>query len=428
MIRCDVLAATDMRKIVVPAKAKGLLIPIVFGFFAAGCVDLNKPATLETCAKSTTSACVNQKDDAATKDSAAEADASSGSDAGADTPVAAPDAQLLGDSATADASRADTLASPPDGNPDAGVDATATADSAPSDARPTLDIPGDVLSGSDLGADGTQTSADTHTALPDAGEPGADDASDVGSSTADTTAATGDAAQAGDAVPAGNDAAPPSDAAPDSASDTGDGGPDVGSPTDAGSSEVTFKSGRAVGTVMSGYGWVTLGSADTVTSPTCGATNAPITNADPCSANTVWDNPAALCVTGSLPALSQSPTAQEYAANWGIQVGANASEPPAPIGVGFRTITVNATGVPTADVRIEIHRHGDGADATYCTPFASGVALALTSFNTQCWDNSGVKLTDADILTIDKVGMQVSPGSAPISLTNLCLESIVFGN
>jgi hypothetical protein len=54
--------------------------------------------------------------------------------------------------------------------------------------------------------------------------------------------------------------------------------------------------------------------------------------------------------------------------------------------------------------------------------------MNLTSFNTACWDGSGTAFTADDASQIDKVGIQVSSTKAAITVSNLCLKSITFGN
>ena len=47
---------------------------------------------------------------------------------------------------------------------------------------------------------------------------------------------------------------------------------------------------------------------------------------------------------------------------------------------------------------------------------------------TACWDGSGIALTSADVRNIDKAGLQVPSSFTAITLNNLCLTRIVFGN
>jgi hypothetical protein len=56
----------------------------------------------------------------------------------------------------------------------------------------------------------------------------------------------------------------------------------------------------------------------------------------------------------------------------------------------------------------------------------SGTKISITAFNTKCWDSSGTGLTVADLTNIDKAGVQVSSTASAITVTNLCLKSIVF--
>jgi hypothetical protein len=121
--------------------------------------------------------------------------------------------------------------------------------------------------------------------------------------------------------------------------------------------------------------------------------------------------------------------------NWGIQVGVNANDPDAPIGQSFRSVAIVATGIPSnaTELRIELHRFGDDPSKTYCARWTSSTAsVALTSFNTACWDPTGATgtaFTTADAAKIDQVGFQIaSLSTSAITVTNLCLESITFSN
>lgn len=191
---------------------------------------------------------------------------------------------------------------------------------------------------------------------------------------------------------------------------------------------VTFNAGVAKG-AMSGYGWVTMGALDVVTSPTCGSSNAPITSVNTCLATqTNWESSNALCVSGTIPALPANPTSTDYSDNWGMQLGANASDPIGALGKSYSTITLNFTGSPQTGLRATVHRTGDPIGTTYCSLVTSGTAMALTSFNTSCWNNSGTSLTTADLPKIDKVGLEVVSTQSEITVSKLCLTSIVFGS
>jgi hypothetical protein len=366
------------------------MVPAVLTLLALGCVNLDKPQAVAECSAGIGGPCTDDgnRDAALPRIDARDA---LGPDALADVLVAVPDAD------------AQPL---PDGPADAegrsdGSDLVAPDLLPDTQVGPRDTIAADNRPGDDLAADrpGDLASPD---ALPDV-------APDAGS--ADTTD-TGDAPGLPDAPP---------DTAP--GPDTADG------PTnkpDVATTVVTIKSGRGDG-VMTGYGWVTLGASDTVTSPTCGTSNTPITSASPCATSTNWSSSTALCVTGSIPALPEVPTATDYANNWGIQVGVNAKDPNAAIGQAFTTIALNISGTPLSGLRIELHRAGDAVGTTYCARWTSSDPVPLTSFNTACWNNGGTYLTAADAATIDKVGLQVTSGAAAITVTNLCIASIVFG-
>ena len=190
---------------------------------------------------------------------------------------------------------------------------------------------------------------------------------------------------------------------------------------------VTFASGKAAG-AMTGYGWVALGSADTVTDPTCGPSKAAITSAAPCATSTNWSTTTGLCITGSIPALGTPP---DYTGNWGVSVGVNAG-PAAGTGLGqsFASITIAVAGSPATGLRAMVHRSGDPDATSYCYALTPGTAIPLTSFSTTCYNTAtpGTALTAADVPKIDKVSVQVSSGAAAISVASLCINGITFAN
>jgi hypothetical protein len=199
---------------------------------------------------------------------------------------------------------------------------------------------------------------------------------------------------------------------------------------------VCFSTGKASG-VLSGYGWIALGSLDTASSPVCdnskgtGTASDPITNANACTTTTVWSSSDALCISGNIPALPATPAQTDYDNNWGLQIGVNSSDPAGtPIGssASYTTVTFNLTGTPLTGLRAELHRQGDPAGTTYCASLVNGKAITLTSFSTQCYGGTNdIKLTTADIPNIDKVGVQVSSTGTAITVSSLCLTSVQFG-
>jgi hypothetical protein len=372
--------AAEMRRVVTPRKAIGFIAPLAMSLFGLGCVNLDKPTDVAACAANNTCSNGGEKNDAAVPKDDAGGDGESMRDSAA-PPT---DARVEGDAAStfddvsadrADAGQAesaDAVAGTPGDVADAGKPDSRVGDDTVADATPSPDLP-----------------------------PVADVAKDtLGPDMADAAVA--------DTNP------PPMDTGPNNV--------------------VTFNLGKGVG-AMTGYGWAAPGAADSISSPTCAA-GTPITSAAPCLSQTNWGTtypgyPNALCVSGSIPSTTTSP---DTSANWGIQVGVNAADPDnAGIGRPFTTVAVNASGVPSGDVRIEIHRRGDDPGVTYCAAWTNGATpVVLTSFNTDCWDltgTRGIKLTAADVPTIDKVGLQVSPSkTSAITLTNLCMRSITFGN
>jgi len=185
---------------------------------------------------------------------------------------------------------------------------------------------------------------------------------------------------------------------------------------------VTFLNGKAVG-AMTGYGWVALGSADSVSDPTC--SGKPITAAAPCATTTTWASPGSLCLSGSIPALGTPP---DYTANYGVVVGVNATDPAgAGLGQAFTSVTITTTGGPSSGVRAQIHKLGDPDATSYCATLASGTAIPLTKFATDCYNTTPTGVyAAADIPKIDKVSVEVFSASTAITVTSLCITGITF--
>jgi hypothetical protein len=209
----------------------------------------------------------------------------------------------------------------------------------------------------------------------------------------------------------------------------GAGGTGTNVDTGGTSTVVTFQNGAAIGQ-MTGWGWIAQGALDSVTDPTCGDSKALITQSAPCMTATNWNASNALCVTGTIPVVPANATQVDWNNNWGIQIGVDVGNPVGPIGKAYSTIAVSVSNAPTSGFRIELHRTGDPATTTYCFDgLSSGTRVPLTSFNTACWDNSGIAFLAADAAKVDKVGVQVSSTmQAAITLTNMCLNSITFGD
>lgn len=205
-----------------------------------------------------------------------------------------------------------------------------------------------------------------------------------------------------------------------------------------GANSVCFSAGKASG-LMTGYGWIALGSEDTATSPVCdntannGSANQQITTANPCpetGGKTVWTTPdAGLCISGSIPAVS-GPT--DYTANWGLQIGANVDTSGGTLGKSYSSITYtfNASAITPANtaIRAEVHRAGDDPGTTYCATILSGKATSFVAFNTQCWPGgSGTAMTSDDVAKIDKIGIQISSdtGSA-YAVSGFCWSGLSF--
>jgi hypothetical protein len=197
---------------------------------------------------------------------------------------------------------------------------------------------------------------------------------------------------------------------------------------------VTFDQGKAAG-AMTGFGWVALGSLDTITDPTC--QGQAITAATSyCLGETNWNSTSALCMTGSVPALAA--TNPDYNDNWGVMLGVDATinrlgtlgNFGQTLGQSFTSIAITVTGSPSSGLRAEVHRSGDPNGTNYCAAMTSGKAIPFTAFNTKCYDfpPDGVALTLEDVPQIDQIAVQVSSGYAPITVTNLCLTGITFSS
>ncbi len=246
------------------------------------------------------------------------------------------------------------------------------------------------------------------------------------------------------------------------------GGTTGGSCADPASDAVNFCNGQAQG-VMTGYAYIALGKLDTASDPVCAPDSADLNTtqnitaagtdpgACPTTGTTVWQTSDALCITGSIPQLPGSPTQTDYNDNWGLQIGVNTASPPATgpgsgtLGKTYATIAATTTGsvTPTNNaIRLVIHLAGTpDTDNPYCaTMSASGKAITLTSFNTQCWNGGSCgtvpactpgadqskccnQLQDSDIPNIDKIGIQISSDNKfAYDVKNYCLTGYQFGN
>jgi hypothetical protein len=195
---------------------------------------------------------------------------------------------------------------------------------------------------------------------------------------------------------------------------------------------VTFAKGKAAG-AMTGYGWVALGKLDSVTDPTCGPSKTAITSTAACASDPNWSATDKLCISGGCPALPASPTSTDYADNYGIVVGVNAGDKGGTgdasevLGQSFKTISVAASGMPSSEVRIQIHKKGDPDSTSYCIKYSSS-AIDLTKFATDCYATSPTGLFKAaDIPNIDKVSLEAVSASTAVTVTSMCITGITFG-
>lgn len=71
-----------------------------------------------------------------------------------------------------------------------------------------------------------------------------------------------------------------------------------------------------------------------------------------------------------------------------------------------------------------VHRSGDPDGTTYCVPFTPLERIPFTSFNTKCWDGSGLALRPEDVTIIDRIALHVPATASPVSIDNLCLTGL----
>ena len=225
----------------------------------------------------------------------------------------------------------------------------------------------------------------------------------------------------------------------DNAGDVGDTGkgPTTGNDADiAGGKnlEATFVSGRAQG-ALSGYGYVSLGVVDSVTSPTCNGMQIggispsmpPVTFNSTCRPSAItWGSPTGLCVSGSIAGWSSNPSHVDYLIDWGIMVGVATREPVQELGVAYSRITLTVSGWNSDALLAVVHLADDASNLTYCARMTSGNSIRLSSFNTECSFGNGKSLFDKDVEKIDKIGVQVPASQSSITLSDFCLTKIEF--
>lgn len=202
--------------------------------------------------------------------------------------------------------------------------------------------------------------------------------------------------------------------------------PDGGVPPDAanpGGKVVSIVDGQAQG-AMTGWGWVDLGADDTVTDPLCLDPYGPIEAGVSCM-DTLWSTSSAFCVSGYIPALD--PDAPDYTYNWGIRINVGATADGAgTLGQSFSSLALSLTGSPQSGLRVNVHRKGDPSGTVYCAAATAGTYVSFSSFNTDCWDDSGKSLSSADVATIDRISLLVPSDFSSITVSDLCLTGITF--
>jgi hypothetical protein len=234
--------------------------------------------------------------------------------------------------------------------------------------------------------------------------------------------------------------------ASDSNNNGGSNGSGGGSCTNPPADGVCFGAGQATGggnlSNVNGYGWVALGSADSVSSPVCdntangGGASETITQAKPCpeaGGKSVWTNPEqGLCISGTIPVV----TGGDYTGNWGLQIGMNITKDAGgTLGKSYKNITFNyGSGVSpaTSEIRGEIHVANDpnldASHSNYCAVIQPGKPVLLSAFNTECWTGgAGKPMPDSAVANIDKVGVQISSDiNSKYDVSNFCWTGFTF--
>lgn len=187
---------------------------------------------------------------------------------------------------------------------------------------------------------------------------------------------------------------------------------------------VTFSSGQAAG-AMSGLAWVAPSAAASITNPLCDGR--PITSEQMCSKVPSWSPANALCISGTIPALPASPTADDFADNWGVLFGVNATPDSATgvLGRSYKNVTFMVSGTPQSGLLASVHRQGESL--AYMAALVPGVPISFTKFATDYYATAPTGyLSAADVPKIDRIGIQIPSGSLPVTMVNLCLQELVF--
>ena len=183
--------------------------------------------------------------------------------------------------------------------------------------------------------------------------------------------------------------------------------------------------------MLTGYGWIALGSLDTASAPVCdnsangGGTSRTDYQSQPLPVERRQDR---LDQPRQRPlhqrhhsqvGTTAGVTGPDYTGNWGLELGVNSNPTEGNTvdiskytKVSFAFDTSGISPAPTGLIRGEIHVKGHTpADESYCATVTAGTAASLTAFNTKCWDGTGTNLTTDDMKNIDKMGIQISSDS-----------------
>lgn len=94
------------------------------------------------------------------------------------------------------------------------------------------------------------------------------------------------------------------------------------------------------------------------------------------------------------------------------------------LGAAYVRTFVTLSGSPAQGLRLVVHRAGDPSATTYCVPVTNIERIPFTSFNTKCWDGSGIALRPEDVPNIDRIALHVPATSSPVAVDNLCLSGL----
>jgi hypothetical protein len=193
---------------------------------------------------------------------------------------------------------------------------------------------------------------------------------------------------------------------------------------------------------MTGFAYVaggTLGMDSTgtplttFTDPTCPLGDGQLTggNGQGCTA-TAWTSAGdadAICITGTIPALTACPTNCsaadtdfDYTEDWGAQVGVAAgATATATIGGSYSSIAVTFIGTPGGSVRLQVNV----GSTNYCVGnYVSGDVVPASSLVTDCYTTGGTPLPS--LASVNQVVLSIVSAPVTETFTSFCMTGISF--